>query len=74
MIGDSADTSVPGRSETGRRIYEYVTEDGTLVWSFVRLETGMSAPTKLVARDRVGIPFEPFVRKLRNLSYLLSGR
>lgn len=64
--------SPAGRIENGQRIYEYVSEDGTLFWSYVRLETGMSAPTKLIARDRVGVALEPFVRKLRALSVLLN--
>lgn len=61
-----------GRAD-GRRVYEYVTEQGVVVWSLTKLDTTISPATRLVMRDGRGVPLGAFLRKLRALARFLHG-
>ena len=47
------------------RVYEYVTDDGTVFWSLTRLPTMVSLPTRLTNQNRKGLPFNHFMGQLR---------
>jgi len=47
------------------RVYEYVTDDGTVLWSLTRLPTSVSLPTKLTNKNRKGVLFGHFMGMLR---------
>jgi hypothetical protein len=49
----------------GERMYEYRTEDGMVLYSFDRLQSTVSAPTRLILKGRIGTHIQNFVIDLR---------
>jgi hypothetical protein len=49
----------------GERVYEYVTEEGIKVYSFERLPSKVSPPTRLILKSRIGTHIQNFVIDLR---------
>jgi hypothetical protein len=47
------------------RVYEYVSGDGTVYWSFTKHPQTVSPPTRLVLQDRLGRPLLQFVNRMR---------
>lgn len=47
------------------RVYEYVTDDGTVFWSLTKLPSTVSLPTRLVLQDRKGIVPGQFLGRIK---------
>ena len=50
------------------RLFEYLDDDGHTFWSFYR-HNAMTVPaTRLVMRDRTGVPVSTFMAQLRSMA------
>lgn len=54
------------------RVYEYVSGDGTVYWSFTKHPQTVSPPTRLVLQDRLGSPLLQFVHRMRRQGMALK--
>lgn len=57
----------------GERLYEYETDDGMILYSFDRLQSTVSSPTRLVLQGRIGTHVQNFVIDLRRKGKELSS-
>jgi len=56
------------------RVYEYVTDDGDVFYSFTKLGQRVSKPTRLILIDRLGVPSERFLTLMRHQAISRSRR
>ena len=52
-------------AEYGRRVYEYVADDGTVYWSFDKHPQTVSPPKRLMLQSRVGKHLINFLNQMR---------
>lgn len=60
-------------AEYGRRVFEYLADDGTLYWSFDKQEQTVSPPTRLVLQSKVGKHLLNFLNDMRRKGLSLSS-
>jgi len=60
-------------AEPGKRVYEYVDEQGVVFWSFNRLPSKVSKTRRLTLKSRVGSHLINHLVELRRESARLSG-
>jgi len=54
------------------RVYEYVTQDGIVVWSFTRFSTMVKHSQKLILDTPEGTPLSQYLADLRGLGRVLG--
>lgn len=53
-------------AETGKRVYEYVADDGTVFYSFTRYDTMVVPARRLYLQSRLGTHLLNFLVRLRH--------
>ena len=54
------------------RIYEYLTQEGVVVWSFTKLPNLITHSQKLILDTREGVPLTQYIADLRGLGRVLG--